>query len=373
MLQILANDADNDTLIFSAEGLPDGLAINANTGNITGKIAKAGTFNSKVTVTDGTDNASVMFVWKVDDAPNQPPVITNPGDQSNKVGDDIMLQIEAKDADDDALKFMAESLPDGLLIDTNTGKIMGKISAKAGSFDAKVTVTDGASSVSVMFAWKVDESSNQAPVITNPGDQMNKVGDNIMLQIEAKGGENDTLSFSAEGLPTGLAISADAGKITGTTMTAGAFNSKVTVSNGTESASVMFGWKVDEISNSPVIGEVGTVVKVAQPNAETWHMVTLQQSYQNPIVVMGPVSRRGGHPVTVRVRNVSPNSFEFQLDEWDYLSGKHTKEYVGYMVVEAGTHTLSNGKQLVAGKIDAANQEWQTQHLSVTSQKCRLY
>jgi hypothetical protein len=49
------------------------------------------------------------------------------------------------------------------------------------------------------------------------------------------------------------------------------------------------------------------------------------------------------------VRNVGSSSFEFQLDEWDYLNGKHTTETISYLVVEAGTHTLEDGRMLQAG------------------------
>ena len=97
------------------------------------------------------------------------------------------------------------------------------------------------------------------------------------------------------------------------------------------------------------IGEVGNV-SLAQASASQWHTVTLNRSYVNPIVVLGPASFNGAQPITVRVRNVTSTSFQYQLDEWDYLDGGHTSETVSYLVVEAGTHDLGNGQTLIAGQ-----------------------
>lgn len=66
-LQIVASDADLDTLTFSATGLPGGLSINATTGRISGKIASnaVGTYQVTVTVSDGYYDVDVEFEWVV--------------------------------------------------------------------------------------------------------------------------------------------------------------------------------------------------------------------------------------------------------------------------------------------------------------------
>jgi hypothetical protein len=64
---------------------------------------------------------------------------------------------------------------------------------------------------------------------------------------------------------------------------------------------------------------------------------------------MGPASFGGSHPLALRVRNVTAMSFEFQLDEWDYLDGRHGNETVSYLVLEAGVHTLDDGRTVEAG------------------------
>jgi len=64
-LQLAASDPNGDTLRYSASGLPAGLALNADTGLITGAHAAAGTFNVVAAVSDGVNNTSISFVWTV--------------------------------------------------------------------------------------------------------------------------------------------------------------------------------------------------------------------------------------------------------------------------------------------------------------------
>jgi hypothetical protein len=54
--------------------------------------------------------------------------------------------------------------------------------------------------------------------------------------------------------------------------------------------------------------------------------------------------------MTIRVKNVTRDSFAFQFQEWTYLDGPHTKESVSYMIVEEGVHQLNDGTFIEAGK-----------------------
>jgi len=100
------------------------------------------------------------------------------------------------------------------------------------------------------------------------------------------------------------------------------------------------------------VGETGSVT-IDQSDASEWHTVTLEKSYQNPVVVMQPASADGPHPVHVRLRNVQGGSFEFQLEEWSYLDGGHTSETISYTVMEAGQHTLPDGSIVEAGTVQS--------------------
>ena len=45
---------------------------------------------------------------------------------------------------------------------------------------------------------------------------------------------------------------------------------------------------------------------------------------------MQPLTFNGGQPATVRLKDVSEGSFQFQIDEWNYLDGYHKEESVSF-------------------------------------------
>jgi len=160
-LQIVASDANNDPLTYSATGLPTGLSINANTGLITGIAGSAITTNTTVvSVTDGKSPAvTASFTWNMNvviGVPNTPPLVTNPGTQSSVIGNVVSLQIIATDAESDPLTYSATGLPPGLNITTNSGFITGSPTA-AGTSTTVISVSDGKNpAVSTNFTWNVN-------------------------------------------------------------------------------------------------------------------------------------------------------------------------------------------------------------------------
>ncbi len=96
-------------------------------------------------------------------AVNDPPEVTNPGDQSNAEGNVISFQVTATDIDGPTLDYSALYLPYGLSIDKDTGLISGTITyhAAAGSpYPSSVTVTDKTTPVTVNFSWTVSQTSS---------------------------------------------------------------------------------------------------------------------------------------------------------------------------------------------------------------------
>lgn len=114
-----------------------------------------------------------------------------------------------------------------------------------------------------------------------------------------------------------------------------------------------------DLGNSTGPGEVGRLY-LTQANADAWRTVNLSRAYADPVVVATPVSSNQVAPVTIRIRNVRPSSFELKMSTWDYQNGVHKREEVAYMVVEAGVHRLVGGERLVAGSESAVTQAWKT-------------
>ncbi len=86
--------------------------------------------------------------------------------------------------------------------------------------------------------------ANRAPVLTQPADQSTQRGTAVSLQLSASDPDGNTLTWTATGLPTGLAISPGSGLISGMVSTSAAASSTatVTVSDGALSASKSFTW-----------------------------------------------------------------------------------------------------------------------------------
>lgn len=86
---------------------------------------------------------------------------------------------------------------------------------------------------------------NQAPQLANPGAQIGVLGGIVSLPLTAVDFENNAVTFSATGLPTGLTLSAQSGVITGTPTRIGVFNVTVSATDGLGTPStVSFAWTV---------------------------------------------------------------------------------------------------------------------------------
>jgi hypothetical protein len=80
-----------------------------------------------------------------------------------------------------------------------------------------------------------------------------------------------------------------------------------------------------------------------------WTSISLNDTYQNPVVIVGPPTYHGTDPGVVRLQNVTNNSFDIRFQEWLYKDGAHTQENIPYMVLSPGRHQMANGSIWEAG------------------------
>jgi hypothetical protein len=173
--------------------------------------------------------------------------VTNPGNQTGTVGTAATLQVQATDsAPGQTLTYAATGLPAGLAINATTGLISGTPTTAANN-TVTVTATDAAGTAgSATFLWNISGGTGPTVTVTNPGPQAGTVGTAASLQINATdSAAGQTLSYSATGLPAGLAINATTGLISGTPATAASNAVTVTVTDTTgASGSASFAWNI---------------------------------------------------------------------------------------------------------------------------------
>ena len=222
-----------DKLTYSAlngmgvSTLPAGLSIDPATGVISGTLDKSasvhGPFTVSITATDNKGLAtSETFTWNVDNLPPQ----ATPALPAQAVYDSQGFALNTATGFQNPLglplTYSVTGLPDGLTMDAN-GNITGAIdhnasqSASGGVYTVAVTVDDGQGGIAVNTFTIT--ATNQAPVVSSlTPDQSSSDADPVSFFVTAAFNDpntGDTLTYSASGLPPGLAINSSTGEIKG--------------------------------------------------------------------------------------------------------------------------------------------------------------
>lgn len=99
------------------------------------------------------------------------------------------------------------------------------------------------------------------------------------------------------------------------------------------------------VETTQQMGEIG---KISNFNHVS-QTIQLNNTYTNPVVFALPLSFNGSDPAIARITNIQDDSFSVYLQEPEYKDGRHTKESLSYIVLEAGAWELPDGNILQVG------------------------
>ncbi|WP_199732016.1 putative Ig domain-containing protein, partial [Cellulomonas triticagri] len=223
----LTTDGDPAPQVHVTTGaLPDGLNLDADTGQLSGTPTASGTFAFEVTASNGTEpDAAQDFEVVVTSAPTlvaedlPPGVVGNPYEHTFVRGGDPAP----------ALRVSAGTLPDGLVLDAATGHLSGTPTA-SGAFTFDLTATNGTTpSARGSFEILVTAPPNLAPDDPPAG----VVGQPYEHTFTTDGDPAPQVHVTSGALPDGLNLDADTGLLSGTPTASGAFTFDLTATNGT--------------------------------------------------------------------------------------------------------------------------------------------
>jgi hypothetical protein len=220
--QTLTWTGENVSLINSLGTMPDGLALNATTGVISGTPTANGTFNFTITAVNAGGSSAQAFSVTIN---HVTPTITT-GSLPDGTKDAAYSATLAGTGEGATYAVSLGTLPAGIALNATTGVIAG---TPTGSGVSSFTITKSNTGGSVAQALSIDVK-HVAPTITT-GTLPDATKGTAYSAALAGGGESATYAVSLGALPSGMTINTTTGVIAGTPTGSGVSSFTITKSN----------------------------------------------------------------------------------------------------------------------------------------------
>jgi len=316
--QVVAEDGDDDALLFELSRKPVNMTIDSTTGLIEWIPSAGGAYEVNIEVSDGQVRNHQDYIIIV---PNRPPRITNTTVPEALVGVAFVYDIPAVSDDGRELSYKLVNQTEGMTIDASTGRL-GWTPTAVGDFSVSVNMSDSKTSIIYDFIIHVLKG-NKAPVFSSNPVNSSAFGFKYIYEARATDEDGDALTYSLETGPDGMTIDASTGRINWTPNSSGDFNVRIKISDGK-------GGEAFQEFTVRVVANVRPVVELLKPREG--------QTLRGKAEVLGNVTKGTFDVVKVQVRidsgdwmDASGNStWQLIIDTAKLKNGKHTLQARAY-------------------------------------------
>ena len=261
---ISATDADGDNLTYSATNLPSGAGFNPSTRTFswTPTLDQSQVYSVTFSVSDSSASDTETISITVTGV-NQAPALDAVGTQTIGEGSQLTFTVSGSDPDGDALTYSAENLPLGATFNPSTRLFDWTpnfdVSENTRVYPVTFRVSDGLAEDAETITINVT-NVNRAPVLEAIGPQLMTEGDSFNLVINASDPDNNTLTYTASGLPEASVFTASTRSfswIPGTDQ-AGTYQVVFTVSDGSLTDAETVTMTVGNGNEAPIFGAIGS-------------------------------------------------------------------------------------------------------------------
>ncbi|MBW7992571.1 MAG: hypothetical protein FVQ84_21500 [Planctomycetes bacterium] len=197
-----ATDPNGEPITYSAYSLPSGATLDSQTGDFAWmpSYTQAGSYSVMFRASDGNSNASETITITVNNI-NRTPVLGAISDQAVNENTLLSFSVNATDPDGQTLTYSVSGLPNGAVLASQTFTWTPTYN-QAGTFALTFTADDGQAQDSQAITITVN-NVNRAPVFTAIGNKSVWSDDPLTFTVVATDPDGDTVTYSANTVPSG--------------------------------------------------------------------------------------------------------------------------------------------------------------------------